>query len=235
MASPSFRSASSQPGDPAATSTTVTAPAGIADDDILVFLLDRAEVTSAITWPSGFAELRQTNYAGGSLAMAWKRAASESGNYTASWTGSSRSGAIMYAVSGAFTTGTPVFLSSGAAVNTGTNPDPPQVSAGPDDYLAIAFFGQEGKSTARQSATPSGYTEPANSDTGTSGGGSPASHCGIAASYRAFTGSSEDPGTATSDINDNWCADTVLIGSTQPTTYPPWPRPRTHTRTLVAR
>jgi hypothetical protein len=206
-----FRSNHQTINGTASASCVVTAPSGIADDDILIFALERADVTAAITWPSGFTELFDTTHDGGSTACAWKRASSESGNYTASWTGTTRNVGIMYAVSGAATAGTPVTIGT-TATGSGTTPDPPSSDPGSsDDRLAVVVIGQEGKGDARFTP-PSGYTEPAtNSDGGTTGGGSGAGHCGLGLSYRTYTGQAENPGTATSATNDGWAANTIVF------------------------
>ena len=85
-----------QANSTAGTSCTVTAPGGISDDDILIYALDRAVASDSITWPSGFTQLWATTYAGGSMSCAWKRASSESGNYQASWSTSSRNVGIVF-------------------------------------------------------------------------------------------------------------------------------------------
>ena len=81
-----FRSNNIKINSTAGTSCLVTAPSGIVDDDILIFMLDRAVVTGTVTL-SGFTQLSLTTHDGGTLYVAWKRASSESGDYTASWTG----------------------------------------------------------------------------------------------------------------------------------------------------
>ncbi len=98
------------------TNTTIPAPAGIQDGDILLALLDVGGSTSpAVTPPSGFTEITTTGWP---LTYAradpwqvkvhayWKVASSESGNYTFTHSSASTE-AIMFAISGADTT-TPV-------------------------------------------------------------------------------------------------------------------------------
>ena len=72
----------------------VTAPASIQDDDLLVYLATAAASTMSETWatPSGFTELDSHNETAGrnhSPAIGWKKASSESGDYTFTLTSSS--------------------------------------------------------------------------------------------------------------------------------------------------
>ena len=206
-----YRSNNQTVNGTASASCVVTAPSGIADDDILIFSLERADVTAAITWPSGFSELFSTTHDGGTTSCAWKRASSESGNYTASWTGNTINVGIVYAISGADTVGTPVTIGT-TSTGTGTAPDPPSSDPGSSDArLSIVVIGQEGKTGNGFLTPPSGYTEPTNSDGGTTGGGGPGAHCGLALSYRTYTGQAEDPGTATSGTSDGWAANTIVF------------------------
>jgi len=207
-----FRSAAGKLDATAGTTCSLAAPAGIVDDDILIFMMDRAVVTGAVTL-SGFTQIALVTHDGGTLYVAWKRASSESGTYDATWTGDSRYCGIIYAVSGALTTGDPTTIAT--TTGTGTTPDCPSADPGvSDDYLAIACYGQEGKGGPTRftpPSSPNAYTEPANSDFGTSGSGSGVTHCGVGASYRTYTGQAEDPGTATSATSDGWATATIII------------------------
>ena len=210
-----FRSANFANTGGVSSTNSVGPPAGTADDDILIYSLARAIVSGAITWPTGFTEISDTTHDGGSTACAWKRASSESGSYQSSWTGVTRVCGVIFAISGANTTGTP-FTAGTAATGTGTTPDAPNVDPGSsDDRLAMAICGQEGKGTTRFTA-PSGYTLPTSGEGGTTGLGSEDDYCGIGCFYKTYTGQSENPGTATSSVTDGWAAQT-LIFDPQPT------------------
>lgn len=205
-----FRSNDMTENATAGASCVVTAPAGIADGDILVFAVERAVVTGAIIWPSGFNELWDQTHFGGSNACSWKRAASESGDYTASWTGDSRNVGIIFAISGAVATGDPTTLGT-IVTGTGTSIDPPSSDPGSSAArLAVVVIGQEGKNSARFTPDPA-YTEPANADGGTSGAGPGGDHCGLTMAYRTYTGQAEDPGAWTSSVNDGYVAQTIVF------------------------
>ena len=105
------------------TNTTLTAPAGIVDGDILIAVIavGGSSLPSAPTPPTGFT-MFGTNTAinDGSfyvnLYIAWKRAASESGSYA--WThGTQSTQGTMKAYSGCLASGTPLGVTSN---NTGT-------------------------------------------------------------------------------------------------------------------
>jgi len=188
----------------------IGAPGAIVDDDILIFMLDRAVVTGAITRPSGFAELDLTTYSGArSIYAAWKRASSESGSYNFTWTGDTRSVGIMYAISGAITSGDPTTIGT-IATGSDDSPDPPSTDPGSsDDRLAIAYYGAELK--AGSVTQPSGYTEPSNSDGSTSGSGGPAAHSLLGVSYLLYTGQAQDPGVATLSASGDWATNTIVL------------------------
>ncbi len=96
MPSPPFRSQQVEAYNSSATSQIVTAPAGITDNDILVAVAvfdedahPAGRRNQTVTYPSGFTEFINMDQAEAGKAfsgrVAWKRAASESGNYTFSW------------------------------------------------------------------------------------------------------------------------------------------------------
>ena len=109
MAGPAFRSATSD-GETSGTSITLTAPAGISDNDILLAFIYK-EDTGAVTYPSGFTEKQTVTQTASDpdfkCYLAWKRASSESGNYTFSWTNNVWRAGLIMAISGAILSGDP--------------------------------------------------------------------------------------------------------------------------------
>lgn len=105
------------------TNTVITAPTGIVDGDILILqhIIGGAGTAPAQTPPAGFQKIgTETSVTDGSfnvkMAIYWKRASSESGSYTVTHSAASSQG-VMYAISGAKTTGSPIDAFS---QNTGT-------------------------------------------------------------------------------------------------------------------
>lgn len=104
MAIPVIQSSSEQKEPSNATTSTIAAPSGIQDDDVLIVVLctDGDMPAASITWPSGFSEIANINNgAFCSANAAYKIASSESGSYVVSWTSSEQAVLWMYRVDGA--------------------------------------------------------------------------------------------------------------------------------------
>lgn len=110
------------------TNTVITAPSGIANNDVLVAILLVGGVSvPTVAPPSGFSEVTTTGWPISvdeadptwqlRLKLYWKVASSESGDYTFSHS-SARSEAIMYRITGADTT-TPISPNPTSATGTG--------------------------------------------------------------------------------------------------------------------
>lgn len=143
-----------------AASVTNTPPSGLANDDILVFLLYK-ENAAAVTWPAGFTEGGSILSADSTMKLyyAWKRAASESGNYTPSWTGSTYALGTLLAISGAITSGDPndVTPTTYAGAASPATIACPSITPATDNALVIAFGANYSRSLATATVT-SGYT-----------------------------------------------------------------------------
>jgi hypothetical protein len=107
------------------TNTVLAAPAGLAGGDVLVWAQFVGAQTTAptVAFPAGFTALpgspsTVTAVDGfqGKLNVAWKRAASESGNYTATHAAASSQGLLM-AVQGAVSSGSPIDAVSSSTWN----------------------------------------------------------------------------------------------------------------------
>lgn len=96
------------------TSSTLSAPSGLVDNDILLYLL-YIESSTTVTWPSGFTQKASLTAADSSFKVyvAWKRAASESGTYSPSWGSNAWRQGVLLAISGAITTGDPFDVAVG--------------------------------------------------------------------------------------------------------------------------
>ncbi len=206
-----FRSSSIQIEFNNPTQTTIPAPPGIVDFDIVFIAIDRAEneASDTITWPPGFTELWSTTYSGGSMSGAWKRAANESGGYTLSYSGTTQSVAICYAISAPEASGDPTMIGT-TATGTSATPDPPNVDPGSNvQRIAITVYGMEGETTVV--APPAGYTEPPNSSGNTGPAGIPPKRCTLGMSYRLYKDQAEDPGPATFGFAGAWAAQTIVF------------------------
>ena len=155
------------------TNTTVTAPAGIVDDDILLLfgLTAAATASETMTPPAGFSAVSlasgtnpTTVVDGSSFNLRvwawWKRAASESGDYTITHASNNSQGACI-AISGAIASGDPVDAATshdesagaGGATSTGD-----AVTTTVADTLLV-FFGHDWADTGNDLTAPTGMTE----------------------------------------------------------------------------
>ena len=153
-----FRSATTA-GAGSGSSVTNTPPAGLVNGDILLFWIYK-ENLNAITWPSGFTQILTIDASNSSFqcALAWKRANNESGNYTASWTGSVWRDGGLTAYSGAITSGDPQSGTAQAQANGATLiPTTPAMTTLDDNAMVIALCGNF--SGYNPGSPPSGMTE----------------------------------------------------------------------------
>lgn len=146
------------------TNTTLTAPSGLADNDILLagIFVGASGTAPSVATPSGFTALTGsptsvTDDGGfnGKLNVFWKRAASESGSYTFSHSAASSQG-LLLAISGAVTSGSPIDASSN---NTGvgkTSTATGVTTTVTNDLLVYIAHDWEG---AGALSPPSGFTE----------------------------------------------------------------------------
>lgn len=125
------------------TDTTLAAPAGLADNDILVavILVGRGSSPFAPTPPAGFVAFgTATSVTDGvfvvDLYVFWKRAASESGSYTFTHAAQSSQG-LLKAYSGCLTSGTPL---NATANNTGTGTTSIGSSITTTDFNSFLLF-----------------------------------------------------------------------------------------------
>lgn len=121
-----------------AASATGTPPAGLANDDIILILLYK-ENTAAVTFPAGFTQLIAQSGTGFAIYAAWKRAASESGNYVPTWTGSIYHDIIVAAYSGCIATGSPIDVTSVSTSGTGTQINCPTLTTVTNGAMVVAF------------------------------------------------------------------------------------------------
>ena len=145
--------------------TTITAPASIADGDVLVICIS-TDGNSVFTFPTGFTTIDQglcPGAGGGQCALgcAYKIASSESGNYIVTWTGGDEQAVSeMYRVDGAV---------SGSEIqdpnesNTGESPDidatiTPVASTDTNDSLVFCVSGHDDDDVTTDGGGDADYT-----------------------------------------------------------------------------
>ena len=178
-----LRSSSSVAGG-TRTNTTVTAPTGIADNDILVAYFYNAldGGVDAISPPAGWTEWTDRTHSVFNTwynQVFWKRAASESGNYTFTHA-SMRSGVACLCFSGAATSGDPIdaaFAHATSAAND-TTPDATSITNGQANSMNIVGYSDWNTGITLAAGT-SGYTVAVTVD-----------NCGAAYAVQASSGAS---------------------------------------------
>lgn len=156
MAAPTFRAKANAGGSTAA-NVTVSAPAGTADNDILVVLLAK-DSAGAVTWPSGWTILSEETSDSYYQGVGWRRALATDTNWT--WTfASTWRDVLILGYSGAVTSGDPIdpdppaaaaHQTSASSITTGSNTT---VTA---DTMRVALANNENIST--WGTTPGGWT-----------------------------------------------------------------------------
>ncbi len=103
MSIPVIQSRSEQKEPSNTTSSTITAPTGITDGDVLIICMATDGNATSINWPSGFTPIAEVHGPSNrcTAAAAYKIASGESGNYAVSWTGNEQAILEMYRVDGA--------------------------------------------------------------------------------------------------------------------------------------
>lgn len=206
--------------DAAGATHTVSLPANIVEDDILIigFTLDD---NAAVTWPTGWTEAVSVINGGRQLAVGYIEADGTEGATVDLTAGAAASTHTSYRISGGRvnTTATPVEASSGATADS-TTPDPDNlnVSAGEKNYLWLAFTGTAGAGSI--STAPANYSNLLTVDTASSN---------IGSAERRIAASSQDPATFTATSSVAWMATTIVVFPTEAAlaTPPPITGPRT--------
>lgn len=146
------------------TNTVLTAPSGLANDDILLaaVFVGANSTAPAVTAPAGFTALTgsptsRSDSGGfnGRLNLFWKRAASESGSYTFSHSSASSQG-LLLAYSGCVTFGSPIDASSNNVGDGATATATGITTTAANDLLVWISHDWEGTGALNP---PSGFSE----------------------------------------------------------------------------
>lgn len=141
-----------------ATSVVATAPTGIQDDDILLMIvsLDDDGVVNTVT-STGFTELDDYNLSGShKQTILWKRASSESGNYTVNWTDSQDGVVSIVRISGATNSGSPIDVQGITNDVFADNITPNDITSTINNTLALSFCSVDRNYRVSGSSTVSG-------------------------------------------------------------------------------
>ena len=142
---------------------------------------------------------------------------SEGATDTFTTSGSTKSAALAWEITGASATVVPDFsaVATGTTAANSANPNAASVTGGPEDVLYLAIMGLDGEGNA-PSASPTNYSAITTANSGT--GGLPATNCSVGGGSRQITNSSsDDPGAFThAAATTGWSAWTIAIHPTDP-------------------
>ena len=207
MAFPQVAAVNGGHQDTDVTNHTVNLPADISSGDLLLvfFACDSFSVPDTITFPEGWTELFQTPYLDEARLTfgAWYRIADGEEGATISVTTSSveQSAHTSYRITGY--SGTPEVGTH--AAGSSTTPDPPSLTPtwGAKDTLWFACEANDDDD--HTTAYPTDYTD-GRYDMGTTSSG-----VNVGTARRELNAVSEDPGTFTIYLAEQWIANTVAI------------------------
>jgi hypothetical protein len=199
----------------AGTSHVVNLPTGITAGDLLIVCMNLGSTAATVNALTGWTELLDEGIASG-LYIAYRKAdGTEGATITLTTSATTRDATITFRIANAQDPAVQAPQIGTTASGTSISPDPPNVTptGGAKDYLAIALFGDAGEEADDDTwanTPPSGYlpSPPFQKACGTTGinlGGL------IAAAYRSFNASAEDPGTFNQDVSLAWRAQTIIV------------------------
>lgn len=196
------------------TTATTTPAINLPEDtrsDVILLAMIRVAVAGAIGWPAGWNELVDASPDGADdqISIAWKQYLGTEGATATLSSGSGKFSSVAYLIYGGSFVQPPQL--STVAIGTNDTPDPTAVTptGGSKDYLIIWAGSWEGEQTSPPAAAPTSYSGMIAASSGTAAGITTNSRCVFA--WREVTGTSEDPGSLTISVADDWAAYAIAI------------------------
>jgi len=213
MAFPVVESTATTGRTAAETTSPVSYPATVSPGALLVAIV-RVPVAGAIGWPAGWNELVEdsSDASDDVTAFAWKAAAGTEDGLTFDVThGNGKLAGIVYSITGAEDPAVQPPQLSTVATGTSATPDPASLTpaGGAKDYLWLWLGGWEGEQTSPPSGNPTNYSSPLGASTGTAA--AITTNCRVASAQRNLNAASEDPGSWTISVSDDWTAYTLAV------------------------
>jgi hypothetical protein len=204
----------SSTGGTASANATVVLPDLIDPGDLMLILHRSSTSTAGHGYPAGWNELFDDNSdaSANRTSLAWKSALGTEAGTTITITQDN----IKFATIAMVFKGTtdpskqpPQF--STLVTGTSTTPDPGTVTptGGSKKYVWIWAGGWEGEQTSPPAAEPTNYTSKLGSNSGTAG--AITTNVRVAVAFRWNEAASEDPGSWTISVSDDWTATAVAI------------------------
>lgn len=213
MAFPAVGGTATTNGTTATTSAVINLPTGITAGETLLVLL-RIAVGGTITWPAGWTRVfvSSGDASDDTTECRWRKADGTEGASITVTIPSSKFAALAWRITGASDPDLRPPQSSTVAVGTSTLPDPDSLfpSWGADDYLWFWMGGWEGEQTSPPAGNPPNYASNIlGADSGTAG--AVTTNCRVASATRQLNAASENPGSWTISVADDWSAWTVAV------------------------
>lgn len=213
MAFPSVRSTATTNGTTASATPVVNLPATIRAGDVLLAIV-RVAASGAIGWPAGWNELfddASDAAAADQAAMAWRKADGTEGATITLSSGNGKFAACVRAVQDAADPNIqpPEFATLAIGTSTAPNPGSLTPTGGAKDYLWMWVGCWEGEQTSPPAGNPTNYSSPSGANSGT--GGTVDTNVRVATAIRQLNAASEDPGSWTISVSDDWTATVVAF------------------------
>jgi hypothetical protein len=207
-------SAAYNSGTTAATSHAVPLPSTITADSLLM-IVGRIAAAGTVSLPAGWTVVQDSSDASDDVTFyAYKddlAVGNEDGTTVTVNHGNGKMSAVSLSITGAEDPAVLAPEASTVAVGSSTTPDPTACtpSGGSKPYLWLWAGGWEGEQTSPPSTPPSGYTAVAGANSGT--GGAVTTNTRTYVAKRQNEAASEDPGSVTISVSDDWTAWTLAI------------------------
>lgn len=218
MAFPLVQTTATTNGSAASASPVVNLPTGIVSGDLLIVLFRTAIGSSGVGWPAGWTELVESiaDASDDAQAIGYRQAGASEPATISLTTASAKFAAIAYRISGAANPANQAPQVSAVATGTSATPDPASLTptGGAKDYLWLWLGGWEGEQTSPPAGNPTNYATPLGADSGT--GGAIPTNVRVASARRSINAASEDPGSWTISVSDDWTAWTLAVHPAPP-------------------
>lgn len=192
-------------------SASVNLPSTLIPGQLLV-VLHRSAGAGAHGWPADWTTVQSS--ADGSddvISVGWKNIGQVETGVVTITQGNVKYASLAYAIAGACDPAIQAPELSTVATGAGTTPDPTIVTptGGAKDYLFLWLGGWEGEQTSPPASQPTSYTNPIGASSGTAAGTS--TNCRVASARRALNAASQDPGSWTISVSEDWTAWAMAI------------------------
>ena len=197
----------------AASATPVVGIGSPSNGHLVIVKFRTAIGTAGVGWPGGWTEIIESaaDASDDAAAIAYRLCdGTEGATITLATTNAKFAGRAL-GITGAQDPAIQAPQVSTVATGTSTTPDPTSLTpaGGAKDYLWIWAGGWEGEQTTPPAGNPTNYDNPGGAGSGT--GGAIATNCRVATAERLLNAASEDAGSWTISVSDDWMAWLIAV------------------------